>query len=313
MSMITRFFLMISYLTVMVPLYAKENKKNFDHQKLAAVTKKDVSIIESVESTRSFISYVKIGGIKYLLKQKKAWSKQSSVIRDALAAWIAKDLGIAHSVCIISSKKEFPGKRNMASPAVLLSIAPGKTIRSQPNSKYYHLSLKQRKKIDGIFSPDRWFTETIVHQMTWHHQLPIVIALDLFICNTDRHRGNLFYDPTTDTFCAIDMDNIFKYNLPAIAITKLKLMIVHKKEFTREEIKALTVMKNTIQFLLNKYSVDDIINKLYFFVEQAQFSNDSKFTASLKKKIAHHKKIIIESRVSLKVLVSLLERIIRLS
>ena len=37
-----------------------------------------------------------------------------------------------------------------------------------------------------------WLTEIIIDQMTWHRQLPIIIAFDLFISNTDRHRGNLF-------------------------------------------------------------------------------------------------------------------------
>ena len=55
-------------------------------------------------------------------------------------------------------------------------------------------------------------TIVIIYRMTWHVQLPIIVALDLFICNTDRHRGNLFYDAVTDTFCAIDMDDIFRCN-----------------------------------------------------------------------------------------------------
>lgn len=298
---------MIHFFTMSVLLYAK-NHSGYDE--LMSINQNAISVMGSFESPNSFISYVQIGGVKYLLKQKKSSEKQFLVVRDALAAWIAQDLGIAHSVYIIPSKKEFPGKKNMKLPAVLLTIAPGKTIRSQPNSKYYHLSLKQRK-IDGIFSSNRWFTETIIHQMTWHRQLPVIIALDLFICNTDRHRNNLFYDPVTDTFCAIDMDNIFRRDLPAIAILKLKLMIARKKEFTQEEIKALTIMKETLQFLMNNYSVEHIIGKLYFFVEQARFiKGDSVFTAKVMKKIARHKKLIIESRASLHKLISLLGTII---
>jgi hypothetical protein len=265
---------------------------------------------DSFESPNSVISYVKIDNTRYLLKQKKMVSKQFVVVRDALAAWIAQPLKIAHSVIIIPAKKNFPGKKHTTIPAALLTIAPGKMIRSQPNSRYYHLSLRQRT-INGIFSPDRWFTETIVHQMTWHSQLPILIALDLFICNTDRHGGNLFYDPKTDCFCAIDMDNIFRRDLPAIAKEKIKLMIARGKQFTVEEIQALTSMKETLSLLLRTYSVEDIIKKLYFFVHQAGFVADNKeLIAKIPKKIARHEKIITQSRVSLYALISLLDTII---
>jgi hypothetical protein len=271
----------------------------------------DIAVIDSFESPNSFISKITIDGTKYLLKQKKASGKQFLVVRDALAAWIAKDLDIAHTVRIVPAKKKFPGKKNRSLPAVLLTIAPGKTIRSQPDSKYHHLALKQRN-IDGIFSPDRWFTETIIHQMTWHPQLPVIIALDLFICNTDRHGDNLFYDSATDTFCAIDMDNIFRRDLSAIAVAKLKLMITRKKVFTLQEIKALISMKKTLQFLMEKYPVTRIIDKLHFFVDQAEFSkHDVKFTAKIAQKIARHKKTITDSRTSLHALIYLLDTIIK--
>ena len=147
--------------------------------------------------------------------------------------------------------------------------------------------------------------------MTWHPQLPVIIALDLFICNTDRHGGNLFYDPLTDAFCAIDMDNLFRRDLPAIAVAKLNIMRAHKKKFTRAEIEALTVMKETVQVLMKKYTVQTILDKLHFFVEQADFMKyDPEFTSKVAKKIARHKKIITESRASLHVLISVLDTII---
>lgn len=279
-------------------------------ERIMELKPQDVSIINSLESTHSFISYVNIDHVDYLIKQKKTVSKQFSVVRDALAAWIAHNLDIAHSVYIIPSKKELPGKKNMLWSAVLLTIAPGKMVCAQPHSKYYHLSLKQRN-IDGLFSPDRWFTEKIIQQMTWHPQIPVLIALDLFICNTDRHGGNLFYDPSTDLFCAIDMDNIFRRDLPAIAVAKLNLMRVHKKKFTQQEIEALTVVKETVQLLMEKYPVELIVNKLHFFIDQANFMrHDQQFVAKVAKKIVRHKKTIVESRTSLHILISVLDKII---
>src|SRR5438477_1975366 len=152
-------------------------------------------LINGFESKNSFISYVMIDGIMYLLKQKKTPSKQFCVVRDAFAAWIAQNLHIAHSVEIIPPGN-FSGKEKAYWPATLHSIARGKTIRAQPESKYYNLYLKQRLAHEEL--ANRWLTETIIHQMTWHKQLPIIIGLDLFICNTDRHKANIFYDPETD-------------------------------------------------------------------------------------------------------------------
>lgn len=269
---------------------------------------KDIVLVSGFESKNSFISYITIDGAMYLLKQKKTPSKQFSVVRDAFAAWIAEDLHIAHSVEIIPPGN-FSGKNNAYWPATLHTIARGKTIRDQPESKFYNLYLKQRLVHEGL--TNRWLTEKIIYQMTWHIQLPIIIGLDLFICNTDRHKANIFYDPETDTFCAIDMDNIFRRDLPALAIEKLKLMIKNHKQFTKEEIEALASMRDTIKFLLDKHSVKQLINKLHFFVKQAGFTSNSRlYTEKITKKLARHERTIIQIRASAYKLISLLNTII---
>jgi hypothetical protein len=272
-----------------------------------------VLLINDFESSNSFISYVTIDGLPYIVKQKKDPGKQISVVRDAFAAWIAKDLKIAHSVTIIPANQEFYGKKNRDNAAVLLTIAPGKTLKNQPESKYYKLSLKQRLP-DTMLSAHRWLTETIIYQMTWHPQLPVIIGLDIFLCNTDRHKSNLFYDNVTDTFCAIDMDNIFRRNLPELALGKLKRMVEYNKQFTPEEIKALTIMRDTITFLMGKYSVKKLTHKLDTFVQQAAFAHNGPVSRlKIVKKVAHHKRIIAESRVSAQALALLLTKIINQS
>lgn len=188
------------------------------------------------------------------------------------------------------------------------TIAEGKTVREQPESRYYQLSLKQRSPEDLLTG--RWLTEEIIDQMTWHKQLPIIIALDLFICNTDRHGGNLFYDPVTDCFCAIDMDNIFRRDLPALACKKLDIMVnIHKKKFTKKEIIALASVRDTLQFLLKKYSSKQIIIQLNLFAKQVGKVSviDSKKMA---KKIAHHEEMIVQSRKSVHKLIDALDEII---
>ena len=181
----------------------------------------EVVLIDSFEGSNSFISYVTIGGNKYIIKQKRDMKKQISIVRDALAAYIAQDLNIAHLVEVIAAKDNIIGKKYAWLPATRHTVAAGKTLREQPESKYYKLSLQQHSPEDHSLAKSG-LTTVIIECMTWHEQLPIIVALDLFICNTDRHRGNLFYDPVTDTFCAIDMDDIFKYNLPELACKKLR-------------------------------------------------------------------------------------------
>ncbi len=275
-------------------------------------TYKDIVLsIGGFESKNSFISYVTIDGIQYLLKQKKTPSKQFSVVRDALAAWIAEDLNIAHHVTIIGPNQDFPGKKNVLWPATLHTIAPGKMVRAQPESKYYKLGLKQRIPEAILPMYNRWLTEKIIHQMTWHRQLPVIIGLDLFICNTDRHRANIFYDPATDTFCAIDMDNIFRRDLPALACEKLHMMIDQGKKFTTKEIQALVKMRDTLMFLHNKYNPQMLIEKLHYFVVQAGFTQDSPlYTKKIEKKIIRHETTIMQSHESIKNLIITLNKII---
>src|SRR5258708_5693346 len=140
--------------------------------------------------------------------------------------------------------------------------------------------------------------------MTWHKQLPIIIALDIFISNADRHGGNLFYDPQTDSFCAIDMDCIFAYNVSQFACEKLDLMVnVYKKEFTLEEVKALALMRDTLKFLARKYTVEKIIDQMHEFVIQA----DCQYNVS---KIARFETMIKKNRKSVRKLIKILDDIV---
>lgn len=298
---------LISYVTINGHKYIIKQKKR---SKIHYTGNETVILIGGFESKNAFISYVTINGRKYIIKQKKRFNSQLGGARDALAAYIAKDLGIAHSVEVISSKIDIPGKINSMWPATIHTTAAGKTIRSQPESKYHALSLKQR--LPGVKITGLWLTEKIINQMTWHDQLPIIIALDLFICNTDRHGGNLFYDPETDSFCAIDMDGIFRRNLPEMACEKLDEMVnIHQKQFTEKEIIALVSVKKTLTFLLNKYTSKHLINKFHFFVDKAGITKGSfLYTARVEKKIAHHESMIIKSRASLHKLIIVLDKII---
>lgn len=271
-----------------------------------------ISVISSFETKNCFASYVMINGRKYIVKQKKSYKKQISVVRDALAAYIAQDLNnIAHHVFIISPKKDFPGKVHPHWPATLHTIAPGETVRKQRNSKYNALRIKQVWAQAKSFD-EKGLTRVIINYMTWHWQLPIIIALDLIIGNSDRHCGNFFYDPETDSFCLIDMDDTFNKDLCIIAHKQLELMMKNKKNgFTKEEIYALVQMRKTLKFLVHKHKPHDLINKLHYFAKKAGFVKGSKlYDDSVKKKLLCYELTIMQSNESAHKLIALLNRII---
>lgn len=272
--------------------------------------KAKAELINTIESRNCVISYVMINGVVYLLKQKKDPRKQLAVVRDALAAYIAECLGIAHQVDIIPFKHTFPGKPHSKWPATLHTIAPGETVRMQKNSKYNALRLRQFWAGAKNFN-EKGLTRAIITYMTWHRQLPLIIALDLIIGNSDRHCGNLCYDPKTDTFCAIDMDDTFNKDLCLIACQKLKMMQDEKIIFTREEIFALKRLRNTLQFLIRKHTTGAIIAKMHMYAKKAGFVKGSKiYTDSIAKKLQLYEKMIIASNASAQKLIILLGEII---
>jgi hypothetical protein len=273
------------------------------------VTYKDQKVVvqKVVEGKNALISYVLINNHPYIIKQKRNKIKVViCVMREALAAHIARDFNIAHIVDIIPMKDNIPGKQHKNLPATLHSIAPGVMVRHH-DSKYAELCIKQRcPKVT-----ERWFDEIIVDQITWHKQLPIIVALDLFLCNTDRHKGNLFYDEKADSFCAIDMDNIYRRNLPFYAGQNIANMIKDKKKFTSKEIEALKVVKQTLEFLLQKYPYDKLIALLRTFAEQGGYRNDgSPENENVKKRMQTYENMMKESQLSADKLVKILDKVI---
>ncbi len=280
-------------------------------QDIADAPKKVITFLHTVETKNCFVSYVTINGKKYIVKQKKEYKKQLAVVRDALSAWIAEVLGIAHRVDIVSDKTEFTGKIKQHFPATLHTLAPGKTVREQRNIKYNALRLRQFWA-QATSPMEKGLTRSIIMHMTWHHQLPEIVALDLLIGNSDRHCGNLCYDPDTDTFCAIDMDDTFNKDLCQLAREKLVLILqTDKVPFSRQEIYALRRMRDTLKFLIRRHTPEDIIAKLYFFAQKAGFCKGSKlYNDRIRRKLLSYEEMIIQTHASARKLIILLDKII---
>ena len=272
---------------------------------------KKATLINTIETKNCFISYVMINNQRYLVKQKKADNKQIAVVRDALAAFLVRGLKIAHQVDIISFKKSFPGKIREIWPATFHTIAPGDTVRKQPNTVYSKLRIKQLWSLAKNFD-ETGLTREIIAQMTWHRQLPIIIAIDLITGNSDRHCGNLCYDPTTDTFCAIDMDDTFNKNLCQIACRKLEIMLEDPNNvFTIQEINAFIQLRKTIRYILDHYKSSEVVKKLYYFARKAGFiPGNSIYTPSIVKKLSLYESMITQSWASAYKLINVLNKII---
>ena len=151
----------------------------------------DAKLIKTIVTRFCYISFVDIGGVEYIVKQKKedCFRKIVGAVRDAITAHIAEDFGIAHRVVIIPAGKKFPGKPRTDWPATLHTIAPGKMVKAQ-NSKYNGMNIKQA---------NIGFRRDMLVWMMKHPILLMMVAMDTFLCNHDRHRGNLFYLPKNES------------------------------------------------------------------------------------------------------------------
>ncbi len=274
--------------------------------------KQDISLVNTIETKNCFVSYVSINGTIYLIKQKKDYKKQLAVVRDALSAHVARTLrGIAHQIEIIGAQQEFSGKIKQFWPATLHTLAKGETVRKQSKCRYNALRLRQFWAQAQSFQ-EKGLTKAIIEYMTWHPQLPEIVALDLFIGNSDRHCGNLCYDPVTDRFCAIDMDDTFDKDLCKLACKKLSYMIkVEKVVFNKDEINALKHMRDTLKFLVSKHRPNELIQRLRFFARQAGFSiGGLLYNPRIEKKLSSYEVMIIKSYKSTYELIALLDTII---
>jgi hypothetical protein len=186
----------------------------------------------------------------FLIKQKRSLRNLLCVVHDAVAAHIAERFAIAHKVDIIPANMPFEGKRHQSWPATIHTLASGKTIKQQ-RGIYRKMNIKQA---------GTGFRRDMIAWMAKHNDLIKIIALDIFLCNHDRHRGNLFYNAKTDRFCAIDMDLLFKYGLALYASQNLRKMVDYELfPITHKEFFALVELRDTLEFLVNTYTPEDII------------------------------------------------------
>src|SRR5256885_1944356 len=104
-----RYLLLATVLFFSVPVFSKNCFVNLDAQ--------NIEHIETIEMRFCYITFVRVDGKVFLVKQKKPLNKLLGVVRDAITAHIAESFGIAHRVAVIPFDKEFPRKIRKNWPA----------------------------------------------------------------------------------------------------------------------------------------------------------------------------------------------------
>jgi hypothetical protein len=269
------------------------------------INSNDVLLLSTHEMRFCYISFVMIDGKKYIVKQKKSncQRKLMGVVRDAVMAHFAENFINAHRVAIIPAGKAFIGKPRADWPATIHTIAPGKMIKEQ-KSRYTPMKIKQA---------DTGFRRDMLSWMSEHEMLMLIVAYDTFFCNHDRHRGNLFYDGMNDSFCAIDMDSSFKYNLCALSCKNFKTMLKSRKDFFKaKEIRALIKFKELLQFLINRHNPADTVRMYDYFIKKAGLVEGAAcFLPKFALEIKNNKKVIMDSYQDVKRLVKIVDTLIR--
>jgi len=270
------------------------------------IDSRNVSLIETIEMRFCFISFVEIDGELFLVKQKKPLHKLLGVVRDAVTAYIAETFDIAHKVDVIPAHKDFPGKVRKDWPATIHTIAPGKMIKKLDDSIFKKMNIKQA---------DIGFRRDMLTWMAMHPQLIQVVALDTFVCNHDRHRGNLFYDEKTGLFCAIDMDSAYKYNLAELACQNfIKMIKTNLFPLKKRELRALIAYRNALITLVEKHHPENTIIVYNNFAKKAGFSKGNDlYTEKIRLELERNRQMIEDSYENIKKLVHILNDIIKRS
>ena len=270
---------------------------------LANLDSVNTELLSLNEMRFCYISFIEVDGKKLLVKQKHQIRKMLGAPRDAITAWVAESLGLAHKVDIVPPGKRFPGKVVVEWPATLHTIAPGKMIKK----------LKHFYKKMNIKQAEIGMRRDMLPWMAKDLTLAKIVALDTFLCNHDRHRGNLFYDKKNDSFCAIDMDSSFKYNLCALACKNFtEMMKTDLFPLKGSELKALMQYRKTLVFLINNYKPEETIHMFNYFVDQAGFVEGSPlYTEKVHLELEANREMIRQSYQDALELVKILKAIIK--
>jgi hypothetical protein len=274
-----------------------------------------ISIFKVLENQKNtYISFlIDPQGNKYVVKQERSNSlkKQLQSVCEALAAYMAEKVGVAaHYVRILPIGMEFIGKKITNQTATLHTFVPGVILREIPEEPFFSLHIKLKNDpAEGIPVTRMGLHKKLIARMSFHPALPRMVALDTFLGNRDRNRGNFLYDKKTNMFYAIDMSLIYdtghgKVLLPQLVCQQMESMVKNKEVFTHKEYEALKIYQETLRALVSyftpkriyglfhKFASDAGLKEGEFFNQKDVFDSIYAYKCKVKETDAYVKKLI---------------------
>lgn len=221
----------------------------------------------------------------FVLKYHPRGAKRA--IHDALGAFIGKSIGInINEVEIFSAT--YPFETSQIGVSTLHLCVPGIAIREMK-----HMNKKICIK-RGIRK------EKTLENITAYKELCDIVAFDIFIDNTDRHNGNLFFDKETGHFYAIDMDHGFKsaftlaytphdYDFNTVATRTYRFIKTLKKEkLSNQTITALKKMQQILLLLNDLYPPTIMFKEWMLLAQKAHVIYNQREQEKIKKYLEYN-------------------------
>ncbi len=274
----------------------------------------EITVIDFIlDHKRSYITYItdKAANI-FLIKQSRLHDPGAIrgpliVVREMLGAYIAESNGIpANKVRMIPAGYAIPGKLYLEFPATLHTLVQGK-----PVSNIGIIFIQQPWK--GYIPKEKWgLSYRVIHDMSLHPDLPLIVAFDTFIGNAARRSSSYFYDEKLNRFWAIDLESSFGKDLCALACEFFSTILHNKRgKFTSQEVNGLSIYCNTLKKLIKNHPPHMLHEKLDQFAWQAGIKPGSfLFNDTVEREIERYKKNISQCYVHAQRLVVLLDELI---
>lgn len=218
-------------------------------------------------------------------------------IHDALGAYIGKSIGIhINAVEVFSPHDPFTAQFQHINP-----LPPSQFGVITLHSRVPGIQVKHIKHLnEEIYIKRGLCKKQHLQNITHYMQLCDIDALDIFTDNTDRHNRNIFFDAATDSFYAIDMDHSFKsafalidipheYEFDTLATRAYDfLKTVKKGKLSKQEIKALKQVKQTLQKLAQLYPPAALFDEWMAVAHKADYIYKPREQRKIRKYLEHN-------------------------
>jgi len=259
MKKIICWLLVTSYI---VPINSKiADPKNFIFDRRQSARNSYISVLHSADNEEEL----------YILKQKKAgYSEQ---VTQLLAVFDAIGCDMVNSIQSIPSNKilivpaalDFPGKHFPNRVATVHTYIPAKPVKQGGPFK----GLKVNQYFYDVPRKSRGLSKSVVSNMTWHPDVPVLCAIDTFTGNSDRCCDNLVYDSDSGRFFAFDFSEAFNKPLTKMALMQVTMLKEKGARYlSPEERVALISYRNAMAGLVARNYPTKVLKKIDKYVHE---------------------------------------------